>query len=122
MKKKYKLYIYIMQSLNIDKLLEVPIPKDFFPRAWDKFLSVPLIFTLVVIFQGCFGGLGVPQTPSRLSNFAKEYPIARVMFVSAIAYTASQDLETAIYSTLIFFVLMHMLRTKEEVKELGSFV
>lgn len=110
-----------MNSGSLNKLLEVPIPKDFFPRAWDKFLSVPLIFTLVVIFQGCFGGLGVPQTPSKLTNLASN-PLARVMFVSAIAYTASQDLETAIYSSLIFFVLMHMLRTKEEVEELGSFV
>ena len=37
----------------------------------DKFLSLPIIFTLIVITQGCFGGNGVGQTPKAISKIFK---------------------------------------------------
>ena len=76
------------------------IPDTFF----DKIAGRPLLFTLIVIFQGCFGGMGVVQTPEKLTKMA-DSPIVRGLFVSAIAYTATSDIETALVATVIFFFL-----------------
>ena len=91
------------------------IPNKFF----DKFAARPLIFTLIVIFQGCFGGMGVVQTPEKLTKIV-DSPISRFLFVSAIAYTATSDVETAIIATLIFFVFLHLIRTDKEKKEMKT--
>ena len=86
----------------------------------DNFLSLPVIFTLIVITQGCFGGNGVGQTPEAVSKiFKSQY--ARFLFIFLIAYTATSDIETAVVSTMVFFIVLHMLRTEEEKKELGSY-
>ena len=86
----------------------------------DKFLSLPIIFTLIVITQGCFGGNGVGQTPKAISKiFKSQY--ARFLFIFLIAYTATSDIETAAFSTMIFFIFLHLLRTEEEKKELVSY-
>ena len=86
----------------------------------DKFLSLPVMFTLIVITQGCFGGNGVVQTPQAITNlFSSQY--ARFVFVFLIAYTATSDIETAAVSTAVFFVILHLLRTEEEKKKIGSY-
>ena len=86
----------------------------------DKFLSLPVMFTLIVITQGCFGGNGVVQTPEAIINlFESKY--ARFVFIFLIAYTATSDIETAIVSTAIFFVILHLLRTEKEKEEVASY-
>ena len=95
------------------------IPTNVIPPQVDKFMGFPVIFTLIVIFQGCFGGLGMIQTPARLEKLISS-PIARFIFLFAIAYTTSSDVETAVFSTVIFLVLMHLLRSEEERKKLNG--
>ncbi len=95
------------------------IPTNVIPPQVDKFMGFPVIFTLIVIFQGCFGGLGMIQTPARLEKLISS-PIARFIFLFAIAYTASSDVETAVFSTVIFLILMHLLRSEEERKKLNG--
>ena len=86
----------------------------------DNFLSLPIMFTLIVITQGCFGGNGVVQTPAAVTNlFKSQY--ARFLFIFLIAYTATSDIETAAVSTAVFFTVLHLLRTDEEKKEVGSY-
>ena len=96
-----------------------PIPTNVLPPQVDKFMGFPVIFTLIVVFQGCFGGLGMVQTPQRLENLISN-PIARFIFLIAIAYTATSDVETAAFSTVLFLVFMHLLRTEEEKKKLNG--
>jgi len=96
-----------------------PIPTNVLPPQIDKFMGFPVIFTLIVIFQGCFGGLGVVQTPERLTRLISN-PVARFIFLFAIGYTATSDVETAAFSTVIFLVLMHLLRSEEEKKKLNG--
>jgi hypothetical protein len=86
----------------------------------DNFLSLPVMFTLIVITQGCFGGNGVVQTPEAVTKLFKSQYI-RFLFVFLIAYTATSDIETAAVSTLVFFIILHLLRTKEEKKQVGSY-
>jgi hypothetical protein len=97
------------------------IPTDIFPEFVDKYMGTPVIFTLLVIFQGCFGSLGVGQTPKRLSKLSNS-PVIRICFILAIAYTATTDIETALISTTAFFIFLHLLRTKEEFDEFGSYI
>lgn len=96
------------------KLLNIP---DIFPPWVDNFLTYPIIFSLLVIFQGCFGGMGVIQTPARLTN-AINSPIARFIFLFCIAYTATTDIETAIVTVIIFLIFLQIIRTEEERKKL----
>jgi hypothetical protein len=95
---------------------------ELIPDNWfDKYAGMPTLFTLIVIFQGCFGGMGVVQTPAALTN-AVNNPAARGLFVCAIAYTATSDIETAVFCTVVFFVLLHLLRTEEEKKATPTYL
>ena len=96
------------------KLLNIP---DIFPPSVDNFLTYPIIFSLLVVFQGCFGGMGIIQTPKRLTK-AINSPIARFIFLSIIAYTATTDIETSIVTVLIFLIFLHVIRTEEERKKI----
>ena len=104
----------------MDKIFPVKVPHNVFPPAFDKYMSMPTIFTFIVIFQGCFGGLGIIQTPKALSDLMTQHklsPLWRFMFITAIAYTATSDLETATLVTFVFFGFLHTLRSKEEKDE-----
>ena len=106
-------------DISDGKLLE--IPNDIFPSIIDKVLGLPAIFTMIVLFQGCFGGMGVIETPELLTKMS-ENPFIRFFFLSAIAYTATADLETALVVTVLFFIILHLLRSKDERKKMKSFI
>ena len=63
------------------KLIDIP---QLLPNFVDKYLGVPTVFTLIVIFQGCFGGMGMIQTPK-----------------------LSLKLLTVLYPDLCFYVQLH---------------
>jgi len=98
------------------RLIKFP---DFFPKIWERYAALPTIFSVIVLFSGCFGGMGVKQTPKALSN-AIDHPVARFIFVSLIAFTATSDIETALFTTFVFFAFLHLLRTNEEREEVGG--
>lgn len=104
---------------DIQNILKMPSVNAF--NSIDKVLGIPIIFTIIVIFQGLFGGLGVPHTPKRLSGLS-DSPIFRMLFVVAIAYTATGDVETAAIATAIVLGGLHAIRTPEERKEVPYFV
>ena len=106
-------------DISDGKLLE--IPTDIFPPILDKILGLPTIFTLIVLFQGCFGGMGILETPEILTKLS-ENPFVRFFFLTAIAYTATADLEVALVVTIIFFIILHLLRSKDERKKMKSFI
>jgi len=106
-------------NINDGKLFE--ISNEILPSFYDKVLSLPVIFTAIVIFQGCFGGFGMGQTPAVITNMGNS-PFARVFFITCIAYTATSDLETALFTTVLFLIIMHLLRTKEEKEQLKYYV
>ena len=96
-------------------------PDSFISPMVDKVLSVPVIFTLIVITQGVFGGYGISNTPKILKKLANTW-IGRILYLLTIAYTATSDIETAIVGTIVFYFILHILRTEEERKELKSFI
>ena len=105
-----------------ETLVNIP---TFFHPSFDKYMGMPTVFTFIVLFQGCFGGLGIAQTPKALDdllNTKTHSPIWRFLFVCAIGYTATSDLETACIVTVAFFAFLHIIRSPEERKEVPYFV
>ena len=97
------------------------IPQFKLGSMFDKYASMSVFFTMIVIFQGCFGGLGVQQTPKKLSDLVQN-PVMRILFVTAIGYTATSDIETALFTAFLFFLMLHLLRTKEEKESMIGYV
>ena len=36
---------------------------EMLPPYFDKYLGTPVIFSLIVLFQGCFGSMGIIKVP-----------------------------------------------------------
>lgn len=96
------------------------IPKDFLgpvSRPIERGLRIPLIFTLLVLYQGLFSGnaITIPK------NVQKLFDSQTFRFVSLmmIALTASQDIEVALVSVLVFLGILYAFKTKEERKKTG---
>lgn len=101
------------------------IPTDLFPPHFDHYMSMPTVFTFIVLFQGCFGGNGVAQTPEALTNLLQKNRFSHVfrfIFCFLIGYTATSDLETALIVTVAFFAFLHVIRTPEERKKVPYYV
>ena len=80
-----------------------------------------MIFTLLVIYQGLFGGLSLISPPDRLARLSDNvYVKLATMF--AIAFTATKDVEIALVSIVLFVVVMNLLKTPEEKKDSGNFL
>ena len=80
-----------------------------------------IAFSLVVIYQGLFGGLSLSSPPDRLVKLSDNvYVKLATMF--AIAFTATKDVEIALVSIVLFVAAMNLLKTPEEKKASGNFL
>lgn len=105
------------QTQQIGPLFKMP---QLFPKIVERYAALPTIFSLIVCFQGCFGGMGVKQTPKALVNLL-DHPIARFAFIFLISFTATSDIETALFTAVVFFGFLQLIRTPEEKEEVGGF-
>lgn len=78
----------------------------------EGWLRVPIIFTLVVIYQGLFSGNAF-KIPARLQRVF-DSPMFRFFSVLTIALSAVADIEIALVSTVLFYGIMWMLMTPAE--------
>lgn len=101
--------------------MPLKVPSNIFPSWIDKYGSTPFVISLIVIFQGCFGGMGVIQTPALLTKYLYS-PYLRFLFVCAISYTATTNIEMALVSTCVFFLFLHLIRTEEEKQKMKFFL
>jgi len=69
------------------------------------------------MYQGLFSGNAI-RIPERL-RVLFENKIFRFMSLMLIAFTATKDIEYALFSTLIFLSIMYALKTPEERRETG---
>ena len=74
--------------------------------------SQPIIFTLIILYQGLFSGnaIKIPQNLRSLFNSK----IFRFMSLMLIAFSATKDIEYALISTVIFLGVMYAIKTPEE--------
>jgi len=91
------------------------IPTNIFPPIFDKYMGTPVLFSLIVLFQGCFGGMGLIKVPDKIVELAKQ-PLARIIYLLLISYTATSDLEVALFAVCLFLGLMYLAKSDEERK------
>lgn len=77
----------------------------------------PILFTLIVLYQGLFSGnaIKIPKNLKTLFN-SKTFRFVSLML---IALSATKDIEYALISTVIFISVMYAIKTPEERKETG---
>ena len=80
--------------------------------------SQPVIFSLIILFQGLFAGNAM-QIPKRLKLFFRKNKSFRLMSLMLIAFSGTQDIEYALFSTIVFLSFMYAVRTPEEREEVG---
>lgn len=79
--------------------------------------SQPILFTLIILYQGLFSGnaIRIPKNLRILFNSK----IFRFVSLMAIAFSATQDIEYALISTMVFLTIMYAIKTPEERKTQG---
>lgn len=85
----------------------------FSNRVEGFFSRYAVAFTLVVMYQGIFGGATKIDMPERMQVVA-DNTYFRVFTLFAIAFTATKDVEISVVSVVMFIALINILRTKEE--------
>ena len=79
--------------------------------------SQPIIFTLIILYQGLFSGNAI-KIPENLRAFFNN-KVFRFASLMAIAFSATQDIEYALISTMVFLTIMYVIKTPEERKTQG---
>lgn len=76
-----------------------------------------VIFTVVVMYQGLFGGLAISNEPSVLRKLNQNV-LFKLFTLFAVGFTATRDVETTLIGMVLFIILLHLLRTPEERKKI----
>ena len=79
--------------------------------------SQPILFTLIILYQGLFSGNAI-QIPENLRSLFNN-KIFKFASLMAIAFSATQDIEYALISTTLFLTVMYIIKTPEERKTQG---
>ena len=79
--------------------------------------SQPILFTLIILYQGLFSGNAI-KIPERLRALFNNN-VFRFVSLMAIAFSATQDIEYALISTMVFLSVMYAIKTPEERKTQG---
>lgn len=83
----------------------------------EKFVKkYSIIFSLLVMFQGLFGGLSLSKTPKRLEE-VRNKTYFKLITLFAIAFSATQDIELSILSVILFILFLYAIKTPEERKK-----
>lgn len=77
----------------------------------------PILFTLIILYQGLFSGNAITIPKNLKSAFNNK--TFRFVSIMLIAFSATQDIEYALISTVIFLSVMYAIKTPEERKESG---
>ena len=77
----------------------------------------PVIFSLIVVYQGLFSGNAI-EIPKNLKVLF-DNKIFRFMSLLLIAFTATRDIEYALLSTFLFLFMMYLFKTPEEREKTG---
>jgi len=84
-----------------------------FTRVETIFKKYGVAFTLLVMYQGLFGGLSLSNKPKVLDKLSGNLWF-KIFTMFCIAFSATKDIETSLISVLLFIGLLHLLRTPKE--------
>jgi hypothetical protein len=77
----------------------------------------PIVFSLIILYQGLFSPNAI-AIPSRLQKMF-DNKLFRLVSLMMIAFGATNDIEYALVSTVIFLTVMYALKTPEERRKTG---
>lgn len=82
-----------------------------------------IVFTMIVMYQGLFGGLAMKNEPKILSTL-KDNVLFKFFTLFSIGFTATKDVETTLMGLFMFIIVIHLLRSKKERKKvtLSNFI
>jgi len=83
----------------------------------EKVLKMPVIFSLIILYQGLFSGNAI-SIPSRLKSMFDNQSF-RFFSLMLIALSATSDIEYALASVIIFLTIIYAMKTPEERKKTG---
>jgi hypothetical protein len=83
----------------------------------EKILRMPLVFSLIVMYQGIFSHNAV-YVPDRVMRMF-DHAWFRAFSIFIIALVVTSDVETALISSVIFVGTLHALKTPEEREKTG---
>ena len=83
----------------------------------EKVLKMPIIFSLLILYQGLFSGNAI-SIPSRLKSMF-DSQVFRFVSLMLIALSATSDIEYALASVIIFLTVIYVMKTPEERKKTG---
>ena len=78
-----------------------------------------IIFTLIVMYQGLFGGLSMKKQPAVIIS-VQDNNYFKMFTLFCIAFTATKDIEVSLVSVIIFVLLINGLRTPSERENAGG--
>ena len=82
----------------------------------EKFIKrYTVVFSLIVMYQGLFGGMSLKDQPLRLKKMSKNIAF-KILTMTCIAFTATQDIEISLMSVLLFITLLYLIKTPAERK------
>ena len=85
----------------------------------EKYInSAPIVFTLIVIYQGLLSGNALKNNPPKRLIPMVNSPIFRFFSLFLIALSATKDLEHALVAIIIYIVFMFIIHTDEEKENL----
>lgn len=106
------MFIMTRNNLGISEVFNpITKPAEVFLKAQ------PLALSLVILYQGVFASRAI-QIPEKLDRWFTNKPF-RLASLMAIAFSATGDIEYALFSTIIFLVVMYLLKTPKERRETG---
>jgi hypothetical protein len=91
-----------------------------FTYAEQTLKKYSIIFTLIVMYQGLFGGMSLKNKPMQLEKLSNNIYF-KYFTLFCIAFTATQDIEISLLSICVFVILFNIIRTKEERDKYGFF-
>jgi hypothetical protein len=72
-----------------------------------------ILFTMIVMYQGLFGGLSMSNPPSALTDLQGKMWF-KFVTLFCIAFTATKDIEISIISVVCFVLTLYAMKTPEE--------
>lgn len=79
----------------------------------ESTINAPVANSLMLLFMNILASRAITEPPARLLKILS-YPAVRIGILSLVAYGATQQIEVAISTVVVFLAAMQLLRTPEE--------
>jgi hypothetical protein len=72
-----------------------------------------IVFTLIVMYQGLFGGLSISHKPKVFTKLSQNFYF-KLFNLFCIAFTATRDIEISLISLVLFLIILYFIRLADD--------